>query len=141
VLIVPNEHSLANRDAIALREVLDEPFVGLDHGSALQAHLAGHAAREGRSFKLRVRLSSVEAICRMVESGVGIAIVPEAAVRKYQARMAILPVPLTDSWSLRDLKICSRNFLELPAHAQQLVHCLTESPPPCPRVPQGQDGL
>jgi DNA-binding transcriptional LysR family regulator len=46
VLIVPHEHPLASRDAIALREVLDQPFVGLDHGSAFQAHLAGHAGPE-----------------------------------------------------------------------------------------------
>jgi DNA-binding transcriptional LysR family regulator len=140
VLIVPNEHPLASRDAVALREVLHEPFVGLDHGSALQAHLAGHAAREGRPFKLRVRLSSLEAICGMVESRVGVAIVPEAALRKHQRRMAILPVRLTDSWSFRHLTICARNFLELPAHARQLVHCLTESLPQCRRVPQGQAG-
>src|SRR4051794_29680719 len=128
VLIVPNEHPLIQRDAIALREVLDEPFVGLDHGSALQAHLAGHAAREGKPFKLRVRLRSLEAICKMVESRVGMAIVPEAALRNNQGRMAIQAISLSDSWSLRNLSICARNLSELPAHAQQLVQCLTADP-------------
>lgn len=125
VLIVPRGHPLEGRDAIALRKVLDEPFVGLGHGSALQAHLAGHAAREGRAFKLRVRLSSFEAICGMVESGVGVAIIPEAAARKHQGGMAILCVPLTDPWALRHLKICVRSLADLPAHAQQLIECLS----------------
>jgi DNA-binding transcriptional LysR family regulator len=127
VLVVPNDHPLADKDNIALREVLDEPFIGLGHGSALQAHLASHAAREGRPFKLRVRLNSFEAISRMVESGVGIAIVPEAAVRRLKGQMSIKSLTLNDAWALRHLTICARKMSELPAHARQLVHCLTDS--------------
>jgi hypothetical protein len=66
----------------------------------------------------------------MVESRVGVAILPEAALRNNQGTMAIQAIPLSDSWSLRHLTICARNLSELPAHAQQLVHCLSERPPP-----------
>lgn len=124
VLIAPPGHALARREAVALHDILDEPFVGLSHGSALQAHLAGHAAREGRPFKLRVRLDSVAAIGRMVEAGVGIAIVPEAAITARGAPAAITAVPLSDAWALRQLTICARSFAALPAHAQQLVQHL-----------------
>jgi DNA-binding transcriptional LysR family regulator len=127
MLVVPKGHPLASREEVALRDALDEPFVGLGHGSALQAHLAGHASREGRPFRLRVRLSSFETICGMVESGVGLAIVPEAALRQHQGGMAILSVPLTDPWALRHLKICARSLSGLPAHVQELVHHLNES--------------
>jgi DNA-binding transcriptional LysR family regulator len=121
VLVAPDGHAIVDREAVALREVLDEPFVGFGHGSALQAHLAGHASREGRPFKLRVRLNSLKAICEMVESGAGLAILPEAAFRNHQERMAIRPIPLTDEWSTRHLVICARSFSALPAHAQRLV--------------------
>jgi DNA-binding transcriptional LysR family regulator len=125
VLIVAKGHPLAGRDPIALRDVLDEPFVGLGHGSALQAHLAGHAAREGRAFKLRVRLNSLEAICEMVSRGVGVAVVPDAAFRKHRGRPALSSVRLTDAWALRHLNICARSLSDLPAHAQQLVQHLS----------------
>lgn len=127
VLVVPAGHALADRSEVAFREVLDEPFVGLSHGSALQAHLAGHAARAGHPLKLRVRVSGLEAACRMVESGVGVAIVPEAAAGRLGGSAAIRSVPLSDAWARRRLTICARNVSALPAHARQLVRHLTES--------------
>jgi DNA-binding transcriptional LysR family regulator len=129
VLVAPNGHALAGRSAVAFREVLEEPFVGLSHGSALQAHLAGHAARAGHSLKLRVRVSGLEAVCRMVESGVGVAVVPEAAARRVGETAAIRSVPLSDAWALRRLTLCARSISALPAHAQQLVRHLTSGHP------------
>ncbi|MFL5331974.1 MAG: LysR family transcriptional regulator [Geminicoccaceae bacterium] len=125
VLVVPAGHALAGRSEIAFREVLDEPFVGLGHSSALQAHLAGHAARAGHALKFRVRVGGFEAVCRMVESGVGVAVVPEAAAQRSGETGAIRSVPLSDAWALRRLTLCARSVSALPAHAQQLVHHLT----------------
>lgn len=124
VLVVPDGHTFAGRGAIGLREALDEPFVGLSHGSALQTHLAGHAARAGRAFKLRVRVSGLETVCRMVESGVGVAIVPEAVAR----RAARCWVPLSDAWAQRRLTLCVRRAADLSAHARQLLAHLAAGP-------------
>ena len=125
VLVVPAGHTLAGRREIAFREVLDEPFIGLGHGSALQAHLAGHAARAGHALKFRVRVGGFEAACRMVESGVGVAVLPEAAAQRSCEAEAIRSVPLSDAWALRRLTLCARSVSALPAHAQQLVQHLT----------------
>ncbi|WP_232631957.1 LysR family transcriptional regulator [Methylobacterium sp. Leaf118] len=121
ILVVPEAHALADRASVFLREVLDEPFVGLSHDRALQSYLAGHAARAGRPFKLRVRLSGLEAVCRMVERGVGVAIVPEAAALRSVQAAAIRAVPLSDPWARRTLILCARRFSALPAHARQLA--------------------
>ncbi|ACL59146.1 LysR family transcriptional regulator [Methylobacterium nodulans] len=125
VLIVPADHAFASRGEVGFREVLGEPFVGLSHGSALQAHLADHAARAGHPLKLRVRLNGLEAVCRMVASGVGVAIAPEAAARRASGTAAIRSVQLSDAWALRRLTICVRSVSALPVHAQGLVHHLT----------------
>jgi DNA-binding transcriptional LysR family regulator len=126
VLIASHGHPLGARESVALRDVLDEPFIGLPHGSALQEHLTGHAARERRPFKLRVRLGSFEAICAMAEAGVGLAIVPEAAARKYQHGTTVRMVALSDSWARRGLLICTRRFDALPEHARQLIDVLMD---------------
>jgi DNA-binding transcriptional LysR family regulator len=42
----------------------------------LQDYLDHHAARLGRRLKVRVRLSGFDAISRMVESGIGLAVLP-----------------------------------------------------------------
>lgn len=127
VLIAPQDHPFVQRPEVALHDVLDEPFVGLPVDSALQAHLTTHAAREGRPFKLRIRLESVEDICAMVSSGVGLAILPEIYTNKYQNSMPFKPILLSDAWALRHLLICARSFSALPVHARKLVEYLGES--------------
>jgi molybdate transport repressor ModE-like protein len=124
VLVVPQEDPLAARRRLAFREALDREFVGLGEGSALQEHLGRHAARAGRPLRLRVRLSGFDAVCRMVEHGVGLAVVPETAARRCARSMAIRAVGLTDAWALRHLAIAVRRFDELPAHAKRLVEHL-----------------
>ena len=61
----------------------------------------------------------------MVQSGVGLAVVPEAAPRRSLGTAAIRFVPLSDAWALRHLTICARSVSALPAHAQHLVRHLT----------------
>ena len=95
--------------------------MGSREGSALQDHLAGHAARLGRRLNYRVRLRSFDAICRMIERGVGIGVMPEAAARRGQRSMAIRHAPLNEPWALRHLLICVRSTQELSPHARLLV--------------------
>jgi DNA-binding transcriptional LysR family regulator len=124
VLVVAREHPLAARAKIAFSQVLDHDFVGLDRASALQRFLADKAAHIGRTLRLRVQLRSFDAVCRLVECNVGIGIVPETTARRAARTMAIAPVVLSDSWALRELKICVRNLAELPPYARQLVEHL-----------------
>jgi DNA-binding transcriptional LysR family regulator len=124
VLVAPRRHALARRRRIAFREVLHRDFVGLSAGSALQDYLGQHAARAGSPLRLRVRLNSFDAICRMVEQGIGLGIVPETAARRCQRSMAIRAIRLTDAWAFRQLTICVRGFDALPAHARSLIEHL-----------------
>ncbi len=125
VLIVPDGHRLMKREHVMFSEVLDEPFVGLPADSALQGHLAIHAAREGRPFKMRVRLDSFEDICAMTSSGIGLSIVPEVYALRYQTEMSFRIVALSDRWTLRHLLVCARSFSALPVPARDLVEYLT----------------
>jgi len=124
VLVVAREHLLAGRSQVAFAEVLDHDFVGLDRASALQRFLAAKAAPSGRPLRLRVQLRSFDAVCRLVECGVGIGIVPEPTARRVARPMAISAVELSDAWALRELTICIRSFAELPPYARQLVEHL-----------------
>jgi DNA-binding transcriptional LysR family regulator len=127
VLVVARGHPLAKRTKIAFADVLDYDFVGLDRASALQRFLADKATRIGQPLRLRVQLRSFDAVCRLVECNVGIGIVPETTARRVARTMAIVPVPLTDSWAVRELTICIRKFSELPPYARQLVEHLRKA--------------
>ena len=72
VVVTAKDHALAGRSGVAFAQVLDYDFVGLDRASSLQRFLAGKAVREGRPLRLRVQLRSFDAVCRLVECGVGV---------------------------------------------------------------------
>jgi DNA-binding transcriptional LysR family regulator len=129
VLVLPQghplaSHALASHASLPFAEVLEHDFVGLDKASALQRFLAGKATRIGRPLRLRVQLRSFDAVCRMVEAGVGLGIVPETTARRAARTMAITTVELEDPWATRDLTLCIRSSKELPPSARQLVEHL-----------------
>ncbi|QCN96927.1 LysR family transcriptional regulator (plasmid) [Azospirillum argentinense] len=121
VLVTPHGHPLANRRSVALREVLEEDFVGLATRNALQQHINEHAIRAGRPLKLRVRVRGFDGICRMVEQGVGLGIVPEASAKRCRRFTKIRAVRLTDPWAVRSLVVCVRRLDALPGHSRELV--------------------
>jgi DNA-binding transcriptional LysR family regulator len=124
VLVAPKGHALAAKGSIAFAEVLEHDFVGLDRASALQRFLADKAGRIGRPLRLRVQLRSFDAVCRMVEAGVGLGIVPETTAQRAARTMAIAVVGLEDPWAARDLTLCIRALKDLPSSARQLVEHL-----------------
>jgi molybdate transport repressor ModE-like protein len=129
VLVAPHRHALGRRRKIAFRDVLDHDFIGLVAGNSLQRYLDHHAARAGRRLRLRIRLNGFEAICRMVESGVGLAVLHETVARRCQQSMAIRLIPLTDAWALRHFTVCYRSFKSLPVHARRVVEYLRPHSP------------
>src|SRR4029434_9430492 len=58
VLVVANDHPLAQHAEVKFADVLDHDFVGLDRASAIQRFLGSKAANIGRPLKLRVQLRS-----------------------------------------------------------------------------------
>jgi DNA-binding transcriptional LysR family regulator len=121
VVVTARHDALAGRGALSFAEVLEHDFVGLDRASALQRFLADKAARIGRPLRLRVQLRGFEGVCRMVECGVGLGIVPETTARRAAKTMALAVVPLEEAWAARDLTICVRAVKELPPYARALV--------------------
>ncbi|WP_112661772.1 LysR substrate-binding domain-containing protein [Microvirga flavescens] len=124
VLVVPRGHALAQNDSIAFAEVMAHDFVGLDRASALQRFLTDKAARIGKPLRLRVQLRSFDAVCRMVEAGVGLGIVPETTARRAARTMSIVTIALQDPWAARDLTLCVRSREALTATAGELVEHL-----------------
>jgi DNA-binding transcriptional LysR family regulator len=124
VLIAPRDHVVSHQRAVAFRDTLAYDHVGLPAGNALQDQMEDHAARAGRRLKLRVRLPGFDAVCRVVGSGIGVAVLPATAARRYQRSTGIRIIPLVDTWAPRRLTICVRSLAALPSHGQRLVEHL-----------------
>ena len=124
VVVTAKDHPLASRGQVSFGEVLDCDLVGLDRASSLQRFLAGKAAREGRPLRLRVQLRSFDAVCRLVECGVGVGVVPRTTATRAAKVMSLAVVELADDWALRELKIVVRGLEGLRPYARELVESL-----------------
>jgi DNA-binding transcriptional LysR family regulator len=127
VAVLPRGNELESRPQLAFREIVDRQFIGLSRESPLQKHLVGQAARLGVTMKVRVRVSSFDAICRMAEAAAGIGVVPEIAAKRCRRSMEISAVRLSDKWAARRLAICVRSSKELPLGAKRLVEHLRQA--------------
>jgi DNA-binding transcriptional LysR family regulator len=124
VVVTAKDHPLTAQARVSFAQLLDYDLVGLDRAASLQRFLAGKAAREGRSLRLRVQLRSFDAVCRMVECGVGVGVVPQTTAARAAKTMALCVVELTDDWALRELTIVVRAAEELRPYARELVDSL-----------------
>jgi DNA-binding transcriptional LysR family regulator len=124
VVVTAKGHPLATRGRVNFAEVLGYDVVGLDRTSSLQRFLAGKAAREGRPLRLRVQLRSFDAVCRLVECGVGVGVVPQTTAARASKTMQLGIIDLADDWALRELTIVVRAGGELRPYAKALVDSL-----------------
>src|ERR1700737_3509925 len=126
-LVTSGRGPLSGRRQIDFVDVAERDFVGLTNSTALQIHIARHAARLGVRLRFRARLRDFDAICQMVAAEVGIAVVPEAAAKRCARPIPITMIKIRDSWANRKLAICARSFKTLPRPAKQLVEHLRKA--------------
>lgn len=124
VLAVPLEHRLAAVPFIHFVDVLDEAFVGMSPHSAITSLLQREVAALGRGMRMRIQVGSFDAMCRMIESNVGIGVLPEAPALRHARMSRIKLVHLLDEWAEREVRICVRRLDELPVFARELVDFL-----------------
>lgn len=118
-LCVPTEHPLALLGRpVAFVDTLTYDHVGLEFGSSIQARLEDAAASVGASVRVKLRVGSFDGVRRMVETGIGLAVLPVSAIETYVASMKICAVPLADPWAKRELRLVTgdTNYLSLAAN-------------------------
>ncbi|MGF6505956.1 LysR family transcriptional regulator [Paraburkholderia sp. 32] len=127
-VLVPGGHRLAGAARVNFDDLLHDSFVGLRSESALTRLLAQQAASAGRQLEVRMRVSSLDALCRMVHAGLGIAIVPEPVGLLYVNTLDVRLLPLADAWAERHLIIIFKAREQLSASAAALVSFLGNPP-------------
>jgi DNA-binding transcriptional LysR family regulator len=115
-------HPLASEPRVQFADLLEHyQFVGIHPDSAIQTFLEDIASGLGKRVNQRVHVGSFEAVCRMVEAGAGIAIVPRACAARYSRPQALKVVPLADEWALRDRLLCRQRGRDLPRFAEDFI--------------------
>lgn len=125
VLVVPAGHALASRapegslaslappSALAFAEVADLDFVSLPKETSLAQRLAAESAAIGRRLRVRIHVRSFDAMCQMVAAGLGVAVLPDTAVRPHLRSMGLARIELSDPWVERELLIGVRDLAAL----------------------------
>lgn len=119
VLVVPGKHPLAGRRKLAFAEAAEYDFVSLTRGTSLAQRLAAETQALGRSLRVRIHVRSFDAMCQMVAAGLGLAVLPDAAVQPHLKSMGLRRIELEDAWVERELLIGARDLkaLERPVRA------------------------
>ncbi|WP_339490816.1 LysR family transcriptional regulator [Pseudomonas sp. EL_65y_Pfl2_R95] len=128
LLAVPKNHPLSDKPQVTLRDTLEYQHIGLHEGSTLLSFLREHVEKLGKKLSLRIQVSSFEAICRMVEAGVGIGIIPESAAQRHSRTMQLTTIELDEPWSVRERSILVRDLEALPGSVKALIATLMPEP-------------
>ena len=123
LLVVPEGHALAGRESVCFAEVLDWDIVGLHANSSIGLALRAAAAAAGRTLRQRIQVTGLDAMCRMIDNGLGVGVLPDRAfaLMRGMGRGRLQAVALQDAWAARELRLVARDFAALPATARLLV--------------------
>ena len=130
VLVVPARHPLAQRapqSPMDFAEVADLDFVSLPKETSLAQRLAAESAAIGRRLRVRIHVRSFDAMCQMVAAGLGVAVLPDAAVQPHLRSMGLARVELSDPWVERELLIGVRDLAALARPVRLLLDHLVQN--------------
>ena len=117
VVAAPKGHAIGSRETVSFGDILSEDMVSLQHGSSIQAYLTIQSEELGLPIRTRVEVMSFDGVRRMVQAGLGIAVLPLGAVQPYLEASEIEMVPISEAWAERSLEIVYRDtpgFSKLP---------------------------
>jgi DNA-binding transcriptional LysR family regulator len=118
---VPRGHPLAKRKAIRFADALDFPFVGPHADSSLASLMAEGAKACGKPVLQRIQVSSFDAMCRLVETRLGITMLPKAVLAPYVAAGRIRVLALKEAWAVRQMSVIVRDPAQLSPIARTLL--------------------
>lgn len=124
LVVVPKNHPLAAVESTTFKAVLDHPLVGIQPGGALDQLLRERAGAAHTPLQLTVTVNSFDAVCRMVEAGMGVAVVPRSAATAYAGSDPFVLRPLTDPWAQRELTLVALRKSPRRAAVQALLDAM-----------------
>jgi len=112
---------LARRKAVRFAQALDYAFVGPHADSSLSALMAEGARACGKPLQQRIQVSSFDAMCRLVETRLGITMLPKAVLAPHVAAGHIRMVGLQEEWAVRQMAVVVRDPAQLSPITRTLI--------------------
>ena len=87
--------------------------------------LSQQAQAIGKDLNVKIRVRSLDALCRMAHVQLGVTVVPQQIGELYLNTLNIRLVPIAEPWAARSLVVVCRDRDRLTAPAAALVNFLT----------------
>lgn len=113
-------------ERLHLADLAGRDLVALEDRSSMMRLLAEQVATSGQPASIVAKVKSFEAVCRLVQVGRGVGLLPLRAAQAFEAAMGLDVVALADPWAQRRMLICVRPGA-LPPALQALVDHLSDA--------------
>ncbi|MBP6018083.1 MAG: LysR family transcriptional regulator [Burkholderiaceae bacterium] len=128
-LIAPLGHPILSAKKPIFPQALDYEFIGMHAGSAINSIITTAANELHKSFTMKVRVTGFDSLCFMVNSDLGLGVLPLALAQRYEKIFNIGIIPLQEPWAQRHLNICIRSRDALSTASKLFIdHLQTKSP-------------
>jgi len=122
-VVMPADHPLSRRPQMRFVDVLDNDLIALESSAAMMRLLAEQAVIAERTLDLRVEVRSFEAVCRMVQAGLGLGLLPYQAASVLGKGLGLSVRPLTEEWAERRMILCvKKERMSNPSVAKLLAY-------------------
>lgn len=132
VVVMPSDHPLTARKAVSFAEIARHDLVRAKSASTIDGRIQQAANRLGEPLEGEIRVTGWEAVCSMVEAGIGIGIVPEKSARRFGRCMDIEVRLVDEPWATRTLNLCVLDVGALAPAARLFLDHLMASAEPAP---------
>jgi DNA-binding transcriptional LysR family regulator len=127
VLVANATHDLAGRGSVTVEQLGDHPFIFFDRNSSYYSLAQGIFRQHGVVPRTQMELDSMEATKKMVEEGLGIAMLPKVALERELKEGILRIVEIEDMPNpTRQIALISRRSRPLGPVAQAFVDIVTE---------------
>jgi DNA-binding transcriptional LysR family regulator len=127
VLIAEPGHRFASAGRTSVEEAASEPIVLFDRGSSYFGLIHGFFRQAGVVPNVAMELDSLEATKRMVEEGLGIALVPLVTIERELAAGTLVKVDMVDAEPLsRPISLIYKRHRKRPRTVQAFIDTLSE---------------
>jgi DNA-binding transcriptional LysR family regulator len=124
VLVCAPQHPFAKFRTLSIKKLAGEAFVGFERGIPTRKATDRALRRHGVDVRYVMELDNAEVVKRVVEIGIGLAFLPEAAVRPEVKGGSLVAVHVSDEVFLRQLGIIHRSGKHFSPAAEKFIACL-----------------
>lgn len=128
IVILPRGHPLAASRKLHTADLGPYPIVSIRTGGALDRLLHDRATEAGVVVRTSVTVTSFDAVCRMVEAGLGLGVIPRRAADAFTGKGRFIRRALDEPWINRELRVYALGARSRLPAVDALIEALRSDP-------------